>query len=161
MSRNLDSVLKTRGSLGKPRHHIKKQRHYFATKSPYSQRYGFTSSHVWMRELDHKEGWAPKNWCFHTMVLKDSWEDSCPRDSKMIKPVSPKGNQPWIFIGRTDAEVEAPIFWLPDAKSWLFGKDPGKGLWEKLTRGEEDDRGWDGWMTSLTQWTCAWTNSGR
>ena len=94
MSGNLDSVLKTRGSLGKPRHHIKKQRHYFATKSPYSQRCGFTSSHVWIWELDHKEGWAPKNWCFHTVVLEDSWEGSCPRDTKVINPVNPKRKSP-------------------------------------------------------------------
>ena len=98
-------------SCDKPRQHIKKQRHYFANKCLYSQGYGFSRSHVWMWELDHKEGWAPKNWCFWTVVLEKTFE---------IKPVSPKGKQSWIFIGRTNAE--APILWLPDVKSQLIGK---------------------------------------
>ena len=143
MSRNLDSVLKTRGSLGKPRHHIKKKpRHYFATKSPYSQRCGFTSSHVWIWELDHKEGWELKNWCFRTMVLEDSWESL---GQEEIKPVYPKGSQPWMFIGRTDAEAEAPILWPPDAKSRLTGKDPDAGKnWGQEEKGATEDKmvGW-------------------
>ena len=94
------------GTYDKPRQHIEKQRHHFANKGPSSQSYGFSSSHVWMWDLDHKEGWAPKNWCFWTMVLEKTLESSL--DCMEIKPVNPKGNQPWIFIGRTD--VEAPIF---------------------------------------------------
>ena len=89
--------------------HIKKQRHHFADKDPYSQSYGFSISYVWMSELDHKEGWAPKNWCFWTVVLDKTLES--PLDSKKIKPVNPQGNQPWIFTGRTNAEAEAPILW--------------------------------------------------
>ena len=97
---------------------IKKQRHHFAAKFLYSQSYGFSSSHVWMWELDHKEGWALKNWCLQTVVLGKSLES--PLDCKEIKPVNPKGNQHWIFIGKIDAE--APIFWPPDVKSQLNGK---------------------------------------
>ena len=108
-----------------PRQHIKKQRHYFANKGPSSQSYGFSSGHVWMWELDYKESWAPKNWCFWTMVLKKTLES--PLDSKEIHPVHPKGNQSWMFIGRTDAEAETPILWPPDAKNWLIWKDPDAG----------------------------------
>ena len=92
---------------------------------PSSQSYGFSSSHVWMWELDHKEGWVPENWCLWTGVLEKTLES--PLERKEIKPVTPKGNQPWIFIGRTDAEAEALILWPPDAKSWLTGKDPDAG----------------------------------
>ena len=94
---------------------VKKKRHYFADKGPSSQSYGFSSNHVWMWELDHKEGWVTKDWCFWTVVLEKTLES--PLDCKEIKP---KGNQSWIFIGRTDAEAEAPVLWLPDVKSWLF-----------------------------------------
>ena len=87
--------------------HIKKQRHYFANKDPPSQGYGFSSSHVWMWELDYKESWEPKNWCFWTVVLEKTLES--PLDCKEIQTVHPKGNQSWIFIGRTDAEAETPI----------------------------------------------------
>ena len=103
---------------------IKKQRPYFANKGLYSQSYGFSSSRVWMWELGHKEGWAPKNWCFRAMVFKTL---ESPLGCKEIKPVNPKGNQSWIFTGRTDAEAEVPILWPPDAKSWLIGKDPDAG----------------------------------
>ena len=96
-------------SYDKPRQHIKKQRHYFADKGPSSQSYGFSCSHVWMWELDHKESWALKNWCFWTMVLEKILES--PLNSKEIKPVNPKGNQSWIFVGRTDAEAEGLILW--------------------------------------------------
>ena len=102
--------------------HIKKQRHYFANKGPSSQSYGFSSSHVWMWDLDHKEGWAPKKWCFWTVVLEKTLES--PLDCKEIQSVNPKGNQSWIFIGRIDAETEALILWPPDAKSRLIRKDP-------------------------------------
>ena len=104
----------------KPRQCIKKQRHHFANKVPYSQSCDFSSSHVQMWELDHKEGGVPKNWCFQIVVLDKSLES--PLDWKEIKPVNPKGNQPWIFIGRTDAN--APILWPPNANSWFIGKDP-------------------------------------
>ena len=128
---------------------IREQRHYFADKCLSSQSCGFSSSHVWMWELDHKESWAPKNWCFWTVVLEKTLEN--PLDNKEIKPVNPKGNQSWIFIGRTDAEAETPILWPPDAKNWLTGKD---WCWERLKAGGEgDDRGWDGWVASPTQWT--------
>ena len=98
---------------------------YFANKGPYSQGYSLSSSHVQMWELDHKEGWAPKNGCFHIVMLEKTLESSL--DSKEIKLVNPKGNQSWILIGRTDAEVQAPILWLPDAKSQLIGKDLDAG----------------------------------
>ena len=109
-------------SYDQPRQHIKKQRHYFANKGLSSQGYGFSTSHVWMWELDHKEGWALKNWCFWTVVLEKTLES--PLDSKEIKSVNYKGNQPWIFIGRHHVEAEAPIHWPPDAKSRLVRKDP-------------------------------------
>ena len=104
---------------------VKKERHQFANKGLYSQSYGFSSSHVWMWELDHKEGWVPKNWCFWAVVLEKTLES--PLDYKEIKPVNPKGNQPWIFIGRTDDEAEASILWPPDVKSGLIRKDPDAG----------------------------------
>ena len=125
-------------SRGKPRQHIKKQRHHFAHKGLYSQSYGFSSSHVWMWELEHKECWAPKSWHFQTVVLEKTLES--PLDCKEITPVNPKGNQPWIFIGRTDAEAEALILWPSDAKSWLIGKDPGAGKdWRQKEKGEAED----------------------
>ena len=108
---NLDSILK-------------KKRH-FANKCPSSQGYSFSSSHVWMWELDCKESWALKNWCFWTVVLEKTLES--PLDCKEIQTVNPKGNQSWIFIGRTDVEAETPILWLPDVKNWLIGKDPMLG----------------------------------
>ena len=139
------------------RQHIKKQRHYFANKGPSSQSYGFSSCHVWMWELDCKESWAPKNWCFWTMVLEKTLES--PLDCKEIQPVNTKGNQSWIFIGKTDAEAETPILWSPDAKNWLIWKDPDAGKdWRQEEKGL--DRGWDGWMASLTQWTRVWVSSG-
>ena len=109
-------------SYDKPTWHIKKQRHYFADQGLSTQRYGFSSSHVWMWELDHKERWALKNWCFWTVVLKTTLES--PLDCKEIKPVNPKGNQSWLFIGKIDVEAEVPILWPPDAKSWLIVKRP-------------------------------------
>ena len=113
---------------GKPRQCTKKQRHHFVDKchkAINSQNYGFSSSHVWMWELDHKESWTPKNWCFWAVMLEKTLEGLL--DCKEIHPVNPKGNQPWIFIGRTDAEVERPIFWPPAAKNWLVRKDPEPG----------------------------------
>ena len=100
-------------------------RHHFANKGSYSQGYGLSSSHIWLWELDHKEDREPKNWCFLTVVLEKTLESSL--ESKEIKPVNPKGNQPWILIGMIDAEAEAPIVWPPDAKNQLIGKDPDAG----------------------------------
>ena len=126
------------GSYGKPRQHLKKQRHHFVDKCLYSQSYGFSGSHVQMWELDHKEDWALKNWCFGTVVLEKTLES--PLDCKEIKPVNPKGNQPQIFIGRTDAEAEAPILRPPDAKSWLIGKDPdAEKNWGHEEKGATED----------------------
>ena len=104
---------------------IKKQRCHFANKGPSSQSYGFSSSHVGIWELDYKKSWALKNWCFWTVVLEKTLES--PLDNKEIQPVHPKWNQSWIFIGRTDAEAEAPILCPLDAKNWLAGKDPDAG----------------------------------
>ena len=137
-------------SYDKPKQHIKKQRHYFVNNGTSSQSYGFSSSHGQMWELDHKEGWAPKSWFFQTMVLEKTLES--PLDSKEIKPANSKGNQPWIFIGRTDAEAEAPILWLPDAKSQLTGKDPdaGKGWGQEEKEAKEDKMvGWHHWLNRL------------
>ena len=104
---------------------IKKQRHYFVNKGPFSQGYGFSSDHVRMWELDYKESWALKNGCFWTVVLEKTLEN--PLDCKKIQPVNLKGNQFWVFIGKSDAEAETPILWPPDAKSRLIGKDPDAG----------------------------------
>ena len=121
-----------------PRQHITKQRHHFVNKGPYSQSYGFSSSHVWMWELDHKEGWTLKNWCFWAVVLEKTLES--PFDCKEIKPANPKGNQPWVFIGRTDAVAEVPILWPSDMKSRLIGKDPDDGKdWEQEKKGATED----------------------
>ena len=109
---------------------------------------------VWLLELDHKAGWVPKNWCFQTVVLEKTLQ--IPLDCKEIKPVSPKGDQPWILTGRTDAEAEVPTLRPSDVKSWLTGKTL---CWERLRAGEAGGRGWDGWMASLTQWTWDWANS--
>ena len=126
---NLDSILKSRG--------------HFANKASYSQSYGFSSSHVWMWELDHKESWVPKNWCFWTVVLERTLEN--PLYCKEIKPVNPKGKQSWIFIGRTDAEAKAPILWPSYMKNWLIGKDPDAGKdWRQEEKGTTEDEmvGW-------------------
>ena len=143
-------------SNDQPRQHIKKQRHYFANKGPSSQNNGFSSSHVWMWELDYKESWVPKNWCFWTVVLQKTPES--PLDCKEIKPVNSKENQSWIFTERTDVEVETPILWSPDGKNWLTGKDPDAGKDWRQEKGTI--RGWDRWMTSPTQWTWVWASSG-
>ena len=134
---NLDSTLKSRD-----------QRHYFANKGPSSQGYGFSSSHVWMWELDYKESWALKNWCFWTVVLEKTLES--PLDRKEIQPVHSKGNQSWIFIGRTDVEAETPILWPLDAKNWFIGKDPDAGKdwrWEKKGMTEDEMVGWHHWLS--------------
>ena len=129
-------------SYDQPRQHIKKQRHYFTNKGPSSQSYGFSSSHVWMWELDYKASWVPKNWGFWTVVLEKSLES--PLDCK-IQPVHLKGNQSWIFIGRTDGEAETPVLWPPDAKNWLIWKDPDAGKdWRQEEKWATEDEmvGW-------------------
>ena len=137
-------------SYERSKQHIEKQRHYFANKDPSNQSYGFSSSHIWMWELDCKESWTLKNWCFWTVALEKTLES--PLDFREIQPVHPKGNPSWIFIGRTDTEAETPILWPPDAKNGLSGKD----CWERLKiGGERDDRGWDRWMASPTQGTLS------
>ena len=133
-------------SYDQPRQHIKKQRRYFADKGLSSQSYGFSSNHVWMWELDHKESWVLKNWCFWAVVLEKILES--PVDCKVIEWGHPKGNQSWIFIGRTDAESEAPILWPPDEKNWLIGKDPdAEADWRQEEKGTTDDEmvGWHHW----------------
>ena len=136
-----------------PREHIKKQRHYFANKGPSNQAYG----HVWMWELDYKESWALKNWCFQTMVLEKTLES--PLDYKEIQPVHSKGNQSWIFFRRTDAEAETPILWPPDAKNWLTRKDPESGKeWRWEEKGTTEDERLDGIIDAMKSWV--WVSSG-
>ena len=126
---NLDSILKSR--------------HYFANKGLSSQSYGFSHSHVWMWELDYKENWVPKNWCFWTVVLEKTLES--PLHCTEIQPVHPKGDQSWILIWRTVAEAEDSIFWPPDVKNWLVWKDPDAGKdWRQEEKGMTEDEmvGW-------------------
>ena len=139
-------------SYDQPRQHIKKQRHHVANKGPSSQSFGFSSSHVWMWELGYKESWVPKNWCFWTVVLEKTLES--PLDCKEIKLVHPKGNQSWIFTGRTDVEADTLATWREELTHW---KRPW--CWERLKAGGEG--GWDGWMAWLTQWTWVWVSSGN
>ena len=155
-SHEIKTLAPSKKSYDQPRQRIKKQRHYFTNKGVYSQSSGFSRSHVWMWELDHKEGWAQKNWCFWTVVLEKTLESGL--NWKEIKPVNPKRKY-WIFIGKTDAEAEAPILWPPDVKKLIHWKRPW--CWDILKAGGEgDDRGQDGWMASLTRWTWVWASSG-
>ena len=120
------------------RQHIKKQRHYFAHRGPSSQSFGFSGSHVWMWELDHKESWTLKNWCFWTVVLEKTLKS--PLDYKEIQPVHPKGNQSWIFIGRTDAEAKTSILRPPDVKNWHIWKDSdAENDWRQEEKGMTED----------------------
>ena len=130
---NLDSVLKSRDIT-------------LLTVVCLSQSYGFSSSHVWIQELDHKDGWALKNWCFQIVVLEKSFES--PLECKEIKPVNPKGNQSWILIGKTDAEAEAPILWPLDVKNWLIRKDTDAGKDWRQEKGMTEDEmvGWHHWL---------------
>ena len=142
--RNLDSVLKSR-DIALP------------IKVPIVKGVIFSSSYAWMWELNHKEGWTMKNWCFGTVVLEKILESSL--DSTEIKPVNPKGNQSWLFIGRTDVEAEAPTLWPPDANSRLTVKYPGAGKdWGQVEKGQT---GWYGWVASLNRWTQVWANNRR
>ena len=144
-------LLLRRKAYDKHRQHIKKQRHSFANKCLSSQSYGFSSSHVWMWELHHKETLMLKNWSFWTMVLEKTLENHL--DCKEIKPVNPKGNQSWIFIGRTDAEAENPVLYKATwCKELTLFERPW--CWERLKAGGKgDNRGWVGWMALPTQWT--------
>ena len=138
---NLDSILKSR--------------HYFANKGPSSQDYGFSSSHVWMWQLDYKESWVWKNWCFWTVVLEKTLES--PLDCKEIQPVHPKENQSKIFIGKTDVEAETPILWPPDVKRWLIWKDPDAGKhWRREEKGTTEDE-MVGWHHQLNGHEFEWT----
>ena len=140
-----------------PRQHIKKQTRYFTNKGPSSQGNGFTSSHVWMWELDCEESWVPKNWCFWTLVLEKTLES--PLDCKEIQPVHSKGDQPWDFFGRNDAKAETPVLWPTSCEELTHWKR--LWCWEGLgAGGKGDDRGWDGWMASPTRWMWVWVNSG-
>ena len=137
-----------------PRQHIKKQRHYFVNKGLSSQGYGFSSSHVWMWELDYKESWAPKNGCFWTVVLEKTLES--PLDCREVQSVHPK-DQSWVSIGRTNVEVETPILWPPDEKSWLIWKDPDTGKeWGQEERGMTEDE-MVGWHQQLDGHGFGWT----
>ena len=132
---NLDSLLKGRDIT-------------FANKGPSSQGYCFSSSHIWMLELDYKESSQPKNWCFWTVVLEKTLES--PLDCKEIQPVYPKGNQSWMFIGRSDVEAETPILWPPDVKNWLIWKDPDAGKdWRQEEKGMIEDEMVDGITDSM------------
>ena len=137
---NLDSVLKSWD---------------ITDKSLSSQSYGFSSSHVRMWELDHKESWAPKNWCFWTVVLEKT--PASPLDCKEIQPVHSKADQSWVFSGGTDAEAETPILWPPHAKSWLSGKDSDAGRdWGQEEKGTTEDEmaGWHHWLDGCeSEWT--------
>ena len=142
-------------SYDNPRQNIEKQRHYFSNKGPSSQGYVFSSSHISMWELDYKESWMPKNWCFWTVVLEKTL--GSPLDCKEIQPDHPKGDQSWVFIGKTDVETETPVLWPPDAKSWLIGKDPdaGKDWGQEEKRMTEDEM--VGWHHRLNGHRFGWT----
>ena len=132
------------------RQHIKKLTHYFADKGPASQIYGFSCSHVWTWELNYKESWALKNWCFWTVVLEKTLES--PLGCKEIQPIHPKGDQSWVFIGRTDVEAETPILWPLHVKSGLIGKDPDAGRdWGQEEKGMTEDEmaRWHHWLDGL------------
>ena len=136
---NLDSILKSRD----------------ITLPTKVQGYDFSSGHVWMWELDHKESWVPKSWCFWTVVSEKTLES--PLDCKEIQPVHSEGDQLWDLFGRDDAKAETPVLWPPHAKNWLIGKDSNAG---SVGGRRRNNRGWDVWMASLTRWTWVWVNSG-
>ena len=142
---NWKTLASWKKSYDQPRQNIKKHRHYFANKFPSSQSYDFSSSHVCMWELDYKESWVLKNWCFWTVVLKTL---ESPLDCKEFQPVHPKGNQSWMFIGRTN--TGAPKLWPPDVKDWLTRKDPDAGKdWRQEEKGTTEDEmvGWHHWLS--------------
>ena len=144
---NIKTLASWKKSYDKSRQQIKKQRHYFANKGPCSKSCGFSSSHVWMGELDHKKSWMLKNWCFWTVVLEKTLES--PLNCKEIQPVHSKGDQSWVFFGRNDAKVETLVFWPSGAKSWLIGKDSDAGRdWGQEEKGTTEDEmaGWHHWL---------------
>ena len=142
-----------------PRQYIEKQRHYFANKGLSSQAYGFSSGHVWMWVLDCEESWVLNNWCFWTVVLEKTLES--PLDCKEIQPVHSKGDQSWMFFGRTDVKAETPILWPHFVKSWLIVKDSDAGRdWQQEEKESTEDE-MAGWMAPPTQWTWFWMISGR
>ena len=142
-------------SYDQPRENIQKQRHYSANKGLCGQGYGFSSGHVWMWQLDYKESWAPKNWCFWSVVLEKTLES--PLDCKEIQPVHPEGDQSWVFVGRTDAKAETAILWPPDAKSWLIGKEPDarRDCWQEVKGMTQDEMAeWHHWLNGHEfEWT--------
>ena len=142
-------------SYDQPRQHIETQRHYVVNKVPSSQGYGFSSGHVWMWELDYKESWVLKNWCFWTVVLEKTLK--CTLDCKEIQPVHPKRDQSCMFIGRTDAEAGTPVLCPPDVKSWLIWKDPddGKDWWQEEKGMTEDEM--VEWHHRITGHGFGWT----
>ena len=142
-------------SYDQPRQHVKKQRHYFVNKGLCSQGYGLSSGHIWMWELDCEESWAPKNWCFWTVVLEKTTES--PFDCKAIQPAHPKVDQSWVFIGRTDVEAETSILWPSNMKSWLIWKDPDAGRdWGQEEKGTTEDE-MAGWHHRLNGREFEWT----
>ena len=142
-------------SCDQHRQHIKKQRHYFANKGPSYQSYGFSSGHVWIWELDYKESWALKNWCFWTVVLDRTLKSLL--DCKEIQPVHSEGDQPWDFFGRNDAEAETPVLWPSHAKSWLIGKDSDAGRdWGQEEKGMTEDE-MAGWHHGVDGRESEWT----
>ena len=140
-------------SYDQPIQHIKKQRHYFTNKGPSGQSYSFSSSHVWMWELDYKESSVSNNWCFCTVVLEKTLEN--PLDCKEIQPVNPKGNQSWIFIVKLKLKLQYYGHWCEELTHW---KRPW--CWERLKAEERDYRGWDGWMASPTRRSGVWATPG-
>ena len=148
-------MLLGRKRYDQPRQLIKKQKHHFANKGPSSQSYGFSSSHAWIWELDHKESWVLKNWCFWAVELEKTLES--PLDCKEIQQVHSKGDQPWVFFGGNDAEAETPVLWPPHAKSWLIGKDSDAGRdWGQEDKGTPEDEmaGWHHWLDGCeSEWT--------
>ena len=137
--------------------HRQRIKNHFGDKGMNSQSYGFSSSHVQMWELNHKELWALKNWCFQIVELEKTLES--PLNSQKIKAMTPKGNQPWKFLWRNDAEAEVLIPWPPNTEPTHWKKP---WCWERLRAGGKGgNRGWDGWMASPTQWKWVWVNSGR
>ena len=151
----LETITPWKKSNDQHRQYIQKQRRYFADLGPASQGYGFSCGHVWMWELYCDEGWAPKNWCFWTVVLEMTLES--PLDCKEILPVHSEGDQPWDFFGRNGAEAETPVLWPPHAKSWLIGKDSDAGRdWGQEEKGTTEDEmaGWHHWLNGReSKWT--------
>ena len=155
-------LLLGRKAVRKWRQCIKKQGHHFANKGLHSQGYGLSGSHAWMRELDHKEGRVPKNWCFQTVVLEKTLERLL--ECKGMKPVNLKGNQLWILFGRTDAEAEVPIIWPPASNCWLIGKDPdaGKDWRQEEKRATEDEMvGWHHQLNGHEFEHALWDSEGQ